>query len=144
MLLNYVKVMHYYHLFQVSVRNGDSVMIECIYKEFNPIYLVNGKYNYFIGMVETFYGTLSTFSNLLDVIHGNHMMPLYDRKDKYNNPMSTWAQDGRILENLQKIFHSIPFEQSQHVLTMEKLMCFCKREYTWTSSAQGRKTNKEG
>ena len=43
MLLNFIKVMHYYRLFHVSVGNGDAVMIEWLYKEFLPIYLINGK-----------------------------------------------------------------------------------------------------
>lgn len=146
MLLNYIKAMHYYRLFRVSVGNGDAVMIEWLYKEFLPIYLVNGKYNYFeivLGMIETFYGALSKSSDLLHVIRVNRTMPLYEGKDKYNNPMSNWAQDA-ILENLQKLFHSIPFEQSQHVLTMEKSKRFCKKEYTWASTAQGRKAKKDG
>ena len=146
MLLNYIKAMHYYRLFRVSVGNGDAVMIEWLYKEFLPIYLVNGKFNYFeivLGMIETFYGALSQSSDLLHVIRVNRTMPLYDGNDKYNNPMSNWAQDA-ILENLQKLFHSIPFEQSQHVLTMDKSMRFCKKEYTFASTTEGRKAKKNG
>ena len=141
MLLNYIKSMHYYRLFRVSVGNGDAVMIEWLYKEFLPIYLINGKFNYFeivLGMIDTFYGELSKSSDLLHVIRVNRTMPLYEGKDKYNNPMSNWAQDA-ILENLQKLFHSIPFEQSQHVLTMEKAKRFCKKEYSWNQTKKGRK-----
>ena len=57
--------------------------------------------------------------------------------------MRNWAQDA-ILENLQKLFHTIPFEQSQHVLTMEKSKKFCKKEYTWASTTEGRKAKKDG
>ena len=108
MLLKYIKAMHYYGLFRVSVGNGDAIMIEWLYKEFLPFYLVNGKYNYFeivLGMIETFHGALSKSSDLLLIIRVNRTMPLYDGKDKYNNPMSNWAQDA-VLENIQKV---IPF-----------------------------------
>lgn len=108
MLLNYIKAMHYYCLFRVSVGNGDAVMIEWLYKEFLLVYLISGKYNYFeivLGMIKTFYGALG--SDLLHFIRVNCTIPLYNGKDKHNNPMSNWAQDA-ILENFQSLFHTIP------------------------------------
>ena len=72
--------MHCYRLFRVSVGNGDAVMIEWLYKEFLPIYLINGKFNYFeivLGMIETFYSALLKSSDLLQLIWVNRTMPLY-------------------------------------------------------------------
>ena len=46
MYLNYVK-MNIYLTFRLSVRAGDAVMIEWIYKDFLPIFLVTGKTHYF-------------------------------------------------------------------------------------------------
>ena len=74
MLSNFIKVMHYYHLFRVSVGNGDAVMIEWLYKEFLPIYLIHGKVNYFeivLGMIETFYSALLKSSDLLQEARAN-------------------------------------------------------------------------
>ena len=139
MLLGYTKLMRLYRLYRVSVHNGDAVMIEWLYKEFLYVYHVTGKCNFFeivLGMMDTLYTSLS--SKLLQIVRVNRTMPLYDGKDNHGNPMANWAQDA-ILENLQSMFHQIPFEQSQHVLTMEKSKKFCKHEYCWTSTAEGKK-----
>ena len=47
MTLNFVTVMNLYRLFKVSVRFGNAVTIEWIYKEVLPLFNVIGKKHYF-------------------------------------------------------------------------------------------------
>ena len=47
MALNFVSVMNFYHIFRVSVRAGDAVMVEWIYIEVLPLFNVTGKKHYF-------------------------------------------------------------------------------------------------
>ena len=52
---NYVYSMNLYRTFFISVRSGDAVMVEWIYKEFLPIVLVTGKTHYLeivLGMMD--------------------------------------------------------------------------------------------
>ena len=67
--LNYVYIMNIYWTFRLSVRAGDAVMIEWLYKEFLPIFLVTGKTHYLeivLGIMDEHYGSIS--SELLQMV----------------------------------------------------------------------------
>ena len=66
---NYVYIMNFYRTFCLSVRAGDDVMIEWLYKEFLPIFLATEKTTYLeivLGMIDEQYGYIS--SKLLQLV----------------------------------------------------------------------------
>ena len=63
MSLNYAYIMNLYRTFRLLVRAGDAVIIEWLYKEFPPIFLVTGKTHYLeivLRMMDEHYGSISS------------------------------------------------------------------------------------
>ena len=128
--LNYMKLMEYYKLFRQSIRSGDAVTIEWLYKEFLPIYLITGKFNYYeidLGMIETFYHTLSP--RILHMVRINRCTPLHDGVDRFGQPMAYWAQDD-LLEHIQPEYHLMPFSHSQHLVVKKRCLKFNQDQFT--------------
>ena len=137
MSLNYLYIMNLYRGFCLSVRAGDALMIEWIYKEFLPILLVTRKTRYFeivLGMIDEHYGFIS--SKLLQFVRLNRTVPLYNGMDKFGNPMANWALDA-VIEYIQNFYHEINFDNtisgwlrhSSNVILMKKCSRIAKAEY---------------
>ena len=131
--LNYMKMMEYYKMFRASIRSGDAVSIEWLYKEFLPLFLITGKHNYFeinLGMIENFYNHIS--NKILHLVRINRCTPIHDGLDKYKNPMANWAQDD-LLEHIQPEYHTMPFSHSHHLVAKKRCMKFVQHEFTRVS-----------
>ena len=142
MVCNYVYLMTLYRSFRFALRYGDSIMIEWLYKEFLPIFLVTGKVNYFdiiLGMMDNHYGVIS--SELLHYLRCNRTVPLYEGNDKFGNEMAHWALDA-IIENIQKFYHQMNFKNdiggwfrhSSNVMLINRCNRFVRSEYSLQKS----------
>lgn len=145
MTLNYVKIVKMYHLFRNSVRHGDAVMMEVIYRDILPIFHVCGKHHYFeivLSMMDNFYGTLPY--KLLQLMRINRTVPLYDGTDKDNQQMANWALDAVILETTMKFTHTVKFannvkgfaETSQNLVFQNKADRLKSSEYCRVKSSK--------
>ena len=77
-------------------------MLEWLYNQFFPIFLVTGKVNYFeiiLEITDNHYGMMS--SELLHHLRCNRTVPLCKGKNKFGNEMTYWALDV-VIENVQK------------------------------------------
>jgi hypothetical protein len=97
-LLQFAKLMRRYRLFRVSVRNGDTISIEWLYRRNRPVFYSLRKTNYYeIGLsaMEEQYGMIPF--DILQLCRVNRTIPLYSGVDKRTNePMTNWALDGVI------------------------------------------------
>ena len=101
--------MNFYPTFSLSVRSGDAVMVEWIYKEFLPISLVTVKTHYFeivLWIMDEHYGSIS--SKLLHLVQFNITFPLNIGMEKFKNPMTNWELNA-VIESIQKFYHEMNF-----------------------------------
>lgn len=137
MCLTYTRLLDMYMLFRQSIRAGDSVTIEWLYKEFLPIFAVTKKMHcveLVISNMEHLYGQLS--GKLLHFVRINRTQPLYDGVDKSNKPMAHWPLDG-IIELLQKYYHKMRFDNSDygwmsnshHIMLLNKSKRYANDEF---------------
>jgi hypothetical protein len=138
MCLNFIETMMLYRLFRLSIRNGDAVMIEWLYKEFLPIYFICGKMHYYeivMKMMDDMYDTIP--GKILHLVRVNRTVPLHRGRDRNGAPMASWSMDG-IIELLMKFYHKMKFENnhsgwfrhSAHVMLKNKAKRFVQESYT--------------
>ena len=128
-----MKMMEYYKMSRSSIRSGDAVSIEWLYKEFLPLFLITGKHNYFeidLGMIENFYNQIS--NKILHLVQINRCTPLHDGVDRFKNPMANWAQDD-LLEHIQPKYHTMPFSHSHHLVAKKRCLKFVQHKFTRVS-----------
>ena len=104
--------MNIYRTFRLSARAGDYVMIEFIYKDLLPIFLVTGKTHFLeimLGMMDEHFGSIS--SKILKIVWLNCTVPLYNGMDKFFNPMANWALDA-VTEFIQNFYHEMDFDNN--------------------------------
>ena len=129
MAINFVSAMNLYRLLRVSVRAGDSIMIEWIYKEVIPLFNITGKKHYFelsLKQIKDLYDKIPY--KYLHLARINRTVPLYDGLSKQGEPMANWALDS-FIETVQKYYHKMSFhtgkgnewlKHSSHVMVMSK------------------------
>jgi hypothetical protein len=112
MSLNFLYLMKLYRMFRLSLRNGDAIMIEWLYRTFLPIFHVCGKSNYVMivmDMMDQLYHNVS--GKELHMIRVNRTTPLHKGVDRNGAPMANWPLDG-VIELMQKFYHEMAFENN--------------------------------
>ena len=137
MAVNFVLMMEMYLDFRTALNTGDAIMIECLYREFLPIFFVTRKRNYIeivMSMMDTLYGKISNRN--LQLVRVNRTIPLYNGVDRQGLPMASWALDG-IVELVQKYYHQMNFRSeagwashSANLMLTNKGRRFAQLEYT--------------
>ena len=128
MAILFVKLMEMFRLFRLSIRDGDSVMIEWLYSRFLPIYLATGKNQYVeivLYVMESFYDKIP--QKILHLVRVNKKVQLYAGDEKQGDPMAFWSHDA-IIELLHKYVHQHKKENkieswiqnSPHLMFMNK------------------------
>ena len=114
MMLNFVKTMTLCQQFRCSLSSGDSIMIEVLYQEFLPIFVLTNKKHYVeivLGMIDTLCSKLNCMQ--LQLVRTNRTVSLYSSQEKQENkPMSNWALDA-IIELIQKHYHQMRFKNEK-------------------------------
>jgi hypothetical protein len=102
-----------YKLSRLSVRDGDSIMVECLHECFIPIWLMTSKHNYVeiaLNQIEDLCGR--TPYHLLQTIRENRMQPLHPGADRDGTPMAQWTMDA-LMELLQIKHKAMNFPNSR-------------------------------
>ena len=109
MCLLFLQITRKYKLFRLSVRNGDAIMVEYIYNQFIPIWLMTGKHNYVkiaLNQIEDLYRRVPF--HVLQAARENRMQPIHPGVDRDGKPMAQWALDA-IMELLQIKYKAMNF-----------------------------------
>jgi hypothetical protein len=72
-----------YKLFRLSVRNGDSILVEYLYEYFIPIWLSTSKHNYVeiaLNQIKDLYGRVPF--HVLQAARENQMQPIHKGVDR--------------------------------------------------------------
>jgi hypothetical protein len=113
MCLMYTKLTRMYKLFRVSVRAGDSILVEYLYEYYIPIWLVCGKHNYVeiaLNQIEDLYRRIPF--DVLQTARENRFQPIHAGKDRDGVDMAEWALDA-IMELLQIKYKGMNFPDSR-------------------------------
>ena len=138
MCLHYVLLTRKYKLFHLSVRNGDSILVEYLYEYFIPIWLMTSKHNYVeiaLNQIEDLYGRVPF--HVLQAARENRMQPIHVGVDRNGTPMAQWALDA-LMELLQIKYKAMNFPNSRegwqkHSTNMPlvaRSKIFCQTEYS--------------
>jgi hypothetical protein len=136
--LYYLLLTRKYKLFRLSVRNGDSILVEYLYEYFIPIWLSTSKHNYVeiaLNQIEDLYGRVPF--HVLQAARENRMQPIHKGVDRDGTPMAQWALDA-VMELLQIKYKAMNFPNSRegwqnHSTNMplvSRAKIFCQSEYS--------------
>ena len=148
MCINFVLLVNTYREFRIALNTGDSVMIECLYNDFLPIFYLTRKKHYIeivLSMMDTLYSKVGY--KHLQLIRINRTVPLYSGTDTQGIPMANWSLDG-IVELIQQYYHKIRFKNdggwsihSPHVMMTSKSSRFVETEYNRTNDKAALEAN---
>ena len=141
MLVNFVLLADEYRKFRMALNSGDAMMIECLYRDFLPIFYLTKKKHYteiILTQIDTFYKKIGP--QRLQLVRINRTVPLYGGYDKQGVPMANWSLDG-IIELIQKYYHQMKFTTEKgwsthlpHLMLTNKATRYAQIEYNRLSS----------